>query len=276
MSVSMSGRIESRLPSWSYTRSMPSTEATSDSSSAARYATSASRHFPFCSSSMARMGIPGCACARTGIGASANPHATASSDANAALRLLRIDALEVIEHEAPLLRRQPAEVVPVGCGKPRSRLAVRRRVRRQEQLFARRRLGLALPGVVTLVALERAAGVEHATEQPLLSIDHVRIERAGLQRLRELPRFLCKLLGPPGAILVAHVVERRRDFALLPSDLARLLATLLVELSARPRNQLGGLRVQRPLLLGHVLELLEHLGEPGGGARVLRPLAIAH
>src|SRR5687767_9076734 len=107
------------------------------------------------------MGIPGCACARTGLDASANPHATVSTDANAALRLLRIDALEVVEHEAPLLRREPAEVVPVRCREPRRGLATRRAVRRQEELRSSARLRLALAGVIALVALERPAGIQH-------------------------------------------------------------------------------------------------------------------
>src|SRR5215207_2436573 len=122
---------------------MPRMEAVSDSSSAARKATSASRHFPACSSSIAR----------TGTGASANPHAI--ERANAALRLLRIDALEVIEHEAPLLRRQPAEIVPVRRREPRGRLSIDRAVRRQEQLEAGCGLRLTLAVVLTLVALQR-------------------------------------------------------------------------------------------------------------------------
>src|SRR6186713_1115479 len=130
---------------------MPRIDAVNDESRAARYATSASRHFPACSSSIARIGIPGCACACSTAGASANPHAIET--ANAALRLLRIDALEVIEHEAPLLRRQPAEIVPVRRREPRGSLSVRGGVRRQEQLRAGRRFRLALAVVLALVTL---------------------------------------------------------------------------------------------------------------------------
>src|SRR5215216_3598647 len=144
---------------------MPRIDVVNGESRAARKATSASRHFPACSSSIARIGIPDCACARTGTGASANPHAI--ERANAALRLLRIDALEVIEHEAPLLRRQPAEVVPVRRREPRGRLPIDRAVRRQEQLEAGCGLRLTLAVVLTLVALQRPTRVEHATEQPL-------------------------------------------------------------------------------------------------------------
>src|SRR5688500_18095917 len=207
------------------------------------------------------MGIPGCACARTGPDASANPHATASTDANAALRLLRIDALEVIEHEAPLLRRQPAEIVPVRRREPRRCLSVRRGVRRQEQLRAGRRLRLALPVVFALVTLERPSRVEHAAEQSLLTVNDVRIDAAALERLRELPRFLREFLGAARTILIAHLVERRCDLALLTAELARLLTTLLVELRPRSRDQICGLSVQRPLLLRHVLELFQHLRE---------------
>src|SRR5688572_21265635 len=162
---------------------------------------------------MARIGIPGCACARTDHGASAVPNAI--EKANAALRLLRIDALEVIEHESPLLRRQPAEIVPVRRREPRRRLPVRRRVRWQEQVVARGRLRLALAVVLALIALERAPRVEHPTEQPLLPVDHVRIDATALQRLRQLPRFLRELLRSASAILIAHLVERRRDLTLL-------------------------------------------------------------
>src|SRR5688572_12491251 len=126
------------------------------------------------------MGIPGCACARTGPDASANPHATASTDANPALRLLRIDALEVVEHETPLLRREPAEVVPVRRGEPRRGLAIRCAVRRHEQLRPGARLRLALTGVVALVALERPAGIQHPTEQPLLPVHDVGVDTAAL------------------------------------------------------------------------------------------------
>ena len=45
---------------------------------------------------------------------------------------------------------------------------------------------------------------------------------------------------------------------------------------ARPWDELRGLRVERPLLLRHVLELLEHFLEARRRARVLCPLAIAH
>src|SRR5215216_842317 len=155
---------------------MPRIDVVNGESRAARKATSASRHFPACSSSIARIGIPGCACACSTAGASATPHAIEM--ANAALRLLRIDALEVIEHEAPLLRRQPAEIIPVRRCEPRGSLSVRCSVRRKEQLRARRRLRLALPIVLALVALERPSRIEHAAEQALLTVDDVRIDAA--------------------------------------------------------------------------------------------------
>jgi len=66
------------------------------------------------------------------------------------------------------------------------------------------------------------------------------------------------------------------SWQIVPTALPRLLAALLIELRARPRDELRGLRVERPLLLRHVLELLEHLLEPGRGARVLCPLPVAH
>src|SRR6476469_6380463 len=185
------------------------------------------------------MGKPGCACARAPCGANANSQA--NRKAIAALRLLRIDALEVIEHEASLLRRQPAELVPVRHGELRRRLAAGRRVRRREQLGAGRGLRLALAIVLAFVALERPPGIEHPAEQPLLPVDDVRIQRAAFQRLRELPRLLRQFVGPPRSILVTHLLERRRHFALLAAKLARLLTPLLIELRARPWDQLRGL-----------------------------------
>src|SRR5215207_4208086 len=136
--------------------------------------------------------MSGCVCARATAGASAITDAT--ENANAALRLLRIDALEVVEHEAPLLRRQPAEVIPVRRREPRRGLAVRGSVRRQEQLVAGRRLCFALAGVLSLVAFQRTPGIEHATEQPLLTFDHVRVDRATLECLCQLARLLGQLL----------------------------------------------------------------------------------
>jgi hypothetical protein len=100
-----------------------------------------------------------------------------------------------------------------------------------------------------LVALERPSRVEHAAEQSLLTVNDVRIDAAALERLRELPCFLRELLGAPGTILIAHLVERRRDHRAAAAELTRLFTTLLVELRAPARNQLRGLSVQRALLL---------------------------
>src|SRR5688500_10462202 len=203
------------------------------------------------------MGRPGCACARARCGASAITAIGSASAAcrtlrSAPLRFLRIDALEVIEHETPLFRRQPAQIVPVRRGEPRCRLAVGVRVRWHEQLDSRRRLRFTLSRVLAFVTLERPTGVQHTPEQPLLAVDHVRIERAALERMRELSRFLRELLGAAGLVVIAHLLERRSDFALLATELACLLASLLIELSARPWDELRRLRVQRALLLSHV------------------------
>src|SRR5688572_9958638 len=183
-------------------RSIPRIEAVRDSSIAARYAARASRHLPACSNSIAFMGRLDSACARAGTGASAitaigNVSATRRTLRSDALRLLRIDALEVIEHQPPLFGREPAEVVPARRREPRCRLPVRRRVRRHEQIDPGRRLRFTLPGVFALVTLQRPAGIEHSPEQTLLPVDHVRIERTALEGMGELPRLLGQLVGAP-------------------------------------------------------------------------------
>ena len=73
----------------------------------------------------------------------------------------------------------------------------------------------------------------YPAEQPLLPVDHVRIHRTALQRLRELRRFLGQLLGSPGLVLIAHLVQRRGDVALLATAGAPARAPL-IELRTRP------------------------------------------
>src|SRR5207302_6463536 len=112
------------------------------------------------------------------------------------LRPLGIDALEILEHHAALLGRQPAEVGPRRELEFRCRLAADR-PRWREDLGSGGGACLALPLLVPLVLFQRTPGIEHAPEQPLLALEHVAIHLSLLEGLRELPGLLRQLVGLP-------------------------------------------------------------------------------
>src|SRR5689334_5458651 len=163
------------------------------------------------------------------------------------LRLLFIDALEIIEDRATLVGGEAAELVPIRLAELRSVLPRRVRVRRRELLVALRRLGLALVVVVALVLLQRAARVEQPTEELLLPSERRSVDAAALERVRELPCLLRELRGAIAAGTLTHLVQLLRDAALLPGEGTRRRLHLARHLAAWHRHQPLCLGVDRAL-----------------------------
>src|SRR5215213_8031135 len=108
----------------------------------------ASRYFPAFSSSIARSTSGDSVCAEAGRTThSINPIATPHRNAQCALRtaLLRtVDAREVVENRAPLVRRESAQLLPRGGTELDRRACVDLAVRREHVVPRRgRRLSLA-------------------------------------------------------------------------------------------------------------------------------------
>src|SRR5689334_16833772 len=88
---------------------------------------------------------------------------------SAALRRIpRIDPLEVLENGAPLVGGEPAQLVPRGLAELHGGFAAGVGVVRLEFVAGLGRRRLTLAGVLAVVLLQRAAGVEQPAEQLLL------------------------------------------------------------------------------------------------------------
>src|SRR5512142_34127 len=98
----------------------------------------------------------------------------------AALRILCIDALEVLQNSAPFVGAQSAQLFPRRLAELRARAAGGVRIVRLEFVPALRRRRLALVRVLAFVFLQRVAGVEQATEELLLARDRGGVETAAL------------------------------------------------------------------------------------------------
>src|SRR5438093_1841015 len=188
------------------------------------------------------------------------------------LRLLLIDALEIVEDRAAFVRCEPAELVPVWL--PESTRALSRRVgvRGRESLISGRGLRLAFVAVLTLVLLERTAGIEQPAEQLLLPREGSAVDTPSLERFGELTRFLRQLRSAVAAGTFTEFVQLLGKGALLPRQRACCRLHLPGHLSARYRQQSLCLRVDGPLLLRHLLQLLEHLREARRGRRGVHAL----
>src|SRR5213075_2316433 len=99
------------------------------------------------------------------------------------LWLLGIDALEVLEDRATLVRRESTQLVPCRLAEPRRGAPARVVGSRIESRVARRRLGFALVVVFALFLLERAPCVQQPTEQLLLPRHGARVHLRLVQRL---------------------------------------------------------------------------------------------
>src|SRR5262249_59413104 len=131
--------------------------------------------------------------------------------------------------------------------------------------FGRRRLPLA--GVLAVVLLERAARVEHATEELLLSRDGGRIETSALERVRQCLCFLRQLRRAVAPDRFTQLVELLRNLPLLARQRSRRRLVPRRHRLAETRQETLRLRVDPSLLLCHVLQLLQHVREAGRRAR---------
>src|SRR5688500_20318533 len=109
----MTDTIESVQPSAAYERSSPSIAGRKLAPvSDARNAPTASRYLPACSRSIARMYGSSCAApARANPAAQATAHARRNTARWLGL-VATVDPLEILDHRAPLLGREAAQLVP--------------------------------------------------------------------------------------------------------------------------------------------------------------------
>src|ERR1041385_8658180 len=119
--------------------------------------------------------------------------AHAPSAISALRRIPRIDSLEVFQNGASLVGGEAAELVPRRLTELHGRLAAGVGVVGLELVATLCRRRLTLAGVLAVLFLERAAGVQQPPEELLLPRDGRRVEPPALQRLRQLLRFLRQL-----------------------------------------------------------------------------------
>src|SRR5438105_7359570 len=122
------------------------------------------------------MAWPRAPCAET----SSSPRTTSSA------RLGRIQSPEVLEHEPPLLRREPRQLFPRRIAQPGppargAGLEQRGKV----HTIAGGRATAAFLAFVGLAPGQGPAGVEQAAVQPLLALDRLLVETARVQRSEE-------------------------------------------------------------------------------------------
>src|SRR5437764_5448084 len=120
---------------------------------------------------------------------------------SASLRLVFIQPEEVFQHQAPLLGRQSAQLVPRGITKlgTRSGRARKERARDVDAIAGRGAAG-ALLLIVWLLAGETAAGVDQFAIELLLPIEGAPVQPSRFELARQLAGFLGQSAGraPPG------------------------------------------------------------------------------
>src|SRR5437867_148020 len=210
------------------------------------------------------MAWPRAPCAET----SSSPRTTSSA------RLGRIQSPEVLEHEPPLLRREPRQLFPRRIAQPGppargAGLEQRGKV----HTIAGGRATAAFLAFVGLAPGQGPAGVEQAAVQPLLALDRLLVETARVQLARQLSRLLRQRARRAAPTLGLQPLELLRERALARGDRAQLLEH---RLTARPHHgKESARRAVQPLLVArHPRELLDRLGEPAPRPRS-RDLAAA-
>src|SRR5437667_1724282 len=210
------------------------------------------------------MAWPRAPCAET----SSSPRTTSSA------RLGRIQSPEVLEHEPPLLRREPRQLFPRRIAQPGppargAGLGQRGKV----HTIAGGRATAAFLAFVGLAPGQGPAGVEQAAVQPLLALDRLLVETARVQLARQLSRLLRQRARRAAPTLGLQPLELLRERALARGDRAQLLEH---RLTARPHHGKESARraVQPMLVARHPRELLDRLGEPAPRPRS-RDLAAA-
>src|SRR5207249_10118235 len=186
----------------------------------------------------------------------------------------RIQSPEVLEHEPPLLRREPRQLFPRRIAQPvpparGAGLEQRGKV----HTIAGGRATAAFLAFVGLAPGQGPAGVEQAAVQPLRARDRLWVETARVQLARQLSRLLRQRARRAAPTLGLQPLELLRERALARGDRAQLLEH---RLTARPHHgKESARRAVQPLLVArHPRELLDRLGEPAPRPRS-RDLAAA-
>src|SRR5439155_242120 len=200
------------------------------------------------------------------------PSASARSALRTRGRSRRIQTAEIFEDEAALLRGHPGQLFPRGILEtgPRAGRPGRQGARQVHAVTERRTAG-ALAVFVRLGTGQRAARIEQAAIQPLLSLDGLAIEPPRVELARQLARLLRQRpggrrrpFGPQALELLpggAHLPLGKPDRALQPRGHQRVLAGGLTHLPGdglRPfldRRLLGAGRGAAgvPQPVGHLL-----------------------
>src|SRR5881396_201101 len=210
------------------------------------------------------MAWPRAPCAET----SSSPRTTSSA------RLGRIQSPEVLEHEPPLLRREPRQLFPRRIAQPGppargAGLEQRGKV----HTIAGGRATAAFLAFVGLAPGQGPAGVEQPAVQPLLALDRLLVETARVELARQLARLLRQGARRVAAALRLQSFELLRQRALPRRDRAQLLEHRLTA-GAHHGQQPARLAVQPLLVARHPGELLHRFGEAAARLRA-RDLAAA-
>src|SRR5690606_20956092 len=189
---------------------------------------------------------------------------------------LCIETPEILEHEATLFGAQAAQLAPVEHTELPGRLAGGAAVGRPEGGGGGSGFAFALPGVFALLAFERASGVEHSPEQPLLPFGYARIQRAHFERVRKLARLTSHLIRATGGIAIANILQVACKLPLLLRKASCGVARSLPCLAPGSGKQSASLRIQRSLPLRKFSQLLDHLAEARCAAGGVDAFAVAH
>src|SRR6267378_4395115 len=210
------------------------------------------------------MAWPRAPCAKT----SSSPSTQTSA------RLGGIQSPEILEHEPPLLRREPGQLLPRRIAQPGTR------ARRAGFEYCRKVHGVvgagatgALLALVGLAPRQGPAGVEQPAVQAFLTLDRLLVETARVELARQLARFLRERARRGAPALRLQPFELLRECALARRDRAQLLEHRLPA-RAHHGQEPARLPVQPLLVARHPGELLDGFGEPAPRLRA-RDLAAA-
>src|SRR5437016_4557572 len=199
---------------------------------------------------------------------------SSSPSTQTSARLGGIQSPEILEHEPPLLRRGPGQLVPRRIAQPgtRARRAGFEYCRKVRAVVGGGATG-ALLALVGLAPRQGPAGVEQPAVQALLTLDRLLVETARVELARQLARFLRERARRGAPALRLQPFELLRECALSRRDRAQLLEHRLTA-GAHHGQQPARLAVQPLLVARHPGELLDRFGEPAPRLRA-RDLAAA-
>src|SRR5438309_1158703 len=199
---------------------------------------------------------------------------SSSPSTQTSARLGGIQSPEILEHEPPLLRREPGQLVPRRIAQPgtRARRAGFEYCRKVHAVVGGGATG-ALLALVGLAPRQGPAGVEQPAVQALLTLDRLLVETARVELARQLARFLRERARRGAPALRLQPFELLRECALARRDRAQLLEHRLPA-RAHHGQEPARLPVQPLLVARHPGELLDRFGEPAPRLRA-RDLAAA-